>query len=470
MKSNTDPFITDDFSSNGREIGARKALYQRFQSRIAENQELNRRLVSYQANKEEPGLRWLKYKEGFSAQLIEKLLGQVNAKRVLDPFAGIGTVPLVATGVNLDATGIEIMPVGISAAKAISHAANGLIKSEFEKAGKDLLAHIRYPQTNSKYRFRHVAITEKAFPERTEDDIAKAGEFLSKCTSKNIADVLNFACMSVLEDVSYTSKDGQYLRWDHRSGRSLRTKMEKKSIVPFSDALSIRLSQMCNDMDQLKQRFGGRNPKFVNGSCLEKLATFEDNSFDTVITSPPYANRYDYTRTYALELAYLGYDQDNFRDLRQALLSATVENHSKRSWLEAHYANSQLINLAFGVYDSQSALHEALVILRDNANKLGNPNVIRLLENYFLEMAVLVAELGRIVSPNGNVFVVNDNVQYYGEEIPVDLILSDFAEQMGFQCKKIWKLPRGKGNASQQMGLFGRRELRKCIYHWVRKS
>ena len=456
MKPNTDPFIANDFSSNGREIGARKALYQRFQSRIVENQELNRRLVSYQANKEEPGLRWLKYKEGFSAQLIEKLLGQVNAKRVLDPFAGIGTVPLVATGVNLDAMGIEIMPVGISAAKAISHTANGLIKSEFEKAGKDLLSRIRYPQTNSKYRFRHVTITEKAFPERTEDDIAKAREFLSECTSKNIGDVLNFACMSVLEDVSYTSKDGQYLRWDHRSGRNLRTKMEKKSIIPFSDALSIRLSQICNDMDQLKQRFGGRNPKFVNGSCLENLATFEDNSFDTVITSPPYANRYDYTRTYALELAYLGYDQDNFRNLRQALLSATVENHSKRSWLEDNYANSRLINLAFGVYDSQSALHEALVILRDNINKLGNPNVIRLLENYFLEMAVLIAELGRIVSPNGNVFVVNDNVQYYGEEIPVDLILSDFAEQMGFQCKKIWKLPRGKGNASQQMGLFGR--------------
>ena len=28
--------------------------------------------------------------------------------------------------------------------------------------------------------------------------------------------------------------------------------------------------------------------------------------------------------------------------------------------------------------------------------------------------------------------MVNDNVQYHGEEIPVDLILSDFAEQSGF--------------------------------------
>ena len=468
MKSNPENLYSDCSSPNGGETYARRALYGRFQSRIAENQELSRRLVSYQANKAEPGFRWLKYKEGFSVQLIEKLLGEVSAKRVLDPFAGIGTVPLVATGADLDATGIEIMPVGLLTTKAVSHVANGLVQSEFRKACQDLLARIRHSQINPNYRFQHVAITERAFPEQTEDDIAKAREFISEHPHDDIRDVLNFACMSVLEEVSYTSKDGQYLRWDHRSGRNLRAKMEKKSITPLGEAISSRLGQIYSDIDQLKERFGGRYPKLVNGSCLKELMRFEDNTFDTVITSPPYANRYDYTRTYALELAYLGYDQNNFRDLRQALLSATVENHSKRIWLQNYYADSSLIKLAFNVYDSQPALHEALAILRDNANKLGNPNVIRLLENYFLEMAVVVAELGRIVSSNGNVFVVNDNVQYYGEEIPVDLILSDYAEQMGFQCKQIWKLPRGKGNASQQMGIFGRRELRKCVYHWVR--
>ena len=62
--------------------------------------------------------------------------------------------------------------------------------------------------------------------------------------------------------------------------------------------------------------------------------------------------------------------------------------------------------------------------------------------------------------------MVNDNVQYHGEEVPVDLILSDIAEACGFECEEISVLPRGKGNASQQMGRFGRRELRKCVYHW----
>jgi hypothetical protein len=61
---------------------------------------------------------------------------------------------------------------------------------------------------------------------------------------------------------------------------------------------------------------------------------------------------------------------------------------------------------------------------------------------------------------------VNDNVQYGGEEVPVDLILSEFAESAGLSVKHIWTLGRGKGNSSQQMGTHGRNEIRKCAYVW----
>ena len=111
-----------------------------------------------------------------------------------------------------------------------------------------------------------------------------------------------------------------------------------------------------------------------------------------------------------------------------------------------------------------------LTQLETRAHELSNKNVIRLIEGYFLEMALVVAELGRIVRPSGVVVMVNDNVQYHGEEVPVDFILGDFAEQSGFDCSNIWVLPTGKGNSSQQMARFGRRELRKCVYKWVRRD
>ena len=312
-------------------------------------------------------------------------------------------------------------------------------------------------------------ITESAFPVATERDIGKAREFIAGMDDRATKTLINLGCMSVLEAVSYTRKDGQYLRWDTRSGRRLRTGMDKGLIPSFSGALDSRLSEMANDFNAVKQIFGGGRPSFRAGSSLDLLKKLPDAAFDLVITSPPYANRYDYTRTYALELAWLGLDRDAFASLRQDLLSATVENKSKLKLLHAVYGDRpKSLEHALASYRRQAALHEVLHILRGHVDELGNRHVIRLLEGYFLEMAVIVAELGRVVRPGGCVIMVNDNVQYHGEEVPVDFILSDFAEQSGFACTDIWTLARGKGNASQQMGRFGRREIRKCVYRWER--
>ena len=456
-------------SPNGGSVDQRRALHKRFEERLSINPTLTRRAVSYQGNRRAPGFRWMKYKEGFSSGLVERLIEDFQPRSVLDPFSGIGTTPLIAAGRGLQATGIEIIPVGVLTGNAIGHAANGLRPEAFREAAGDLLKRVQSGDAPSQeHAFRHVRITESAFPAETETELAKAREFISAVDAPSIQTMLDFACMSVLESVSYTRKDGQYLRWDHRSGRQLRGRVHKGPILPFPFALETRLGEMAEDLPLLKQRYGRGRPEFISGSSLERLRLLPDSSFDMVITSPPYANRYDYTRTYALELAWLGYDQDAFSALRQSMLSATVENRPKRELLRKEYGESPLIGAAFGMYEEQAAVHEVLAILREHMSELSNPHVVRLIEGYFLEMAVIIAELGRIVRPGGTVVMVNDNVQYHGEEVPVDLILSDYAERSGFVCENIWALPRGKGNSSQQMGRFGRRELRKCVYKWVR--
>ena len=60
-------------------------------------------------------------------------------------------------------------------------------------------------------------ITEAAFSDETEVELARAHEFIANVEDPITATVLNFACMSVLENISYTRKDGQYLRWDYRA-------------------------------------------------------------------------------------------------------------------------------------------------------------------------------------------------------------------------------------------------------------
>ena len=91
-----------------------------------------------------------------------------------------------------------------------------------------------------------------------------------------------------------------------------------------------------------------------------------------------------------------------------------------------------------------------------------------MVENYFFEMNIVIHELSRILVKGGRVYMVNDNVQYLGEEVPVDLILSDFAQSADLHIEFVWVLPKGKGNSSQQMGQYGRNEIRKCIYVWTK--
>ena len=444
----------------------RDQLLARFADRIAVNPDLSRSLVSWQSNKQTPGFRWFKFKEGFSAALVRYLLGFLDEPGcLLDPFAGTGIAPITAARVGWQGIGVEILPVGVNISNALL-AAPAIDHSDF---GRQATAFLNYvatsPDAPAADWFPHIRITEKAFPPDSEAKIAAARNWLRRADAAPETELLALSAMAALEDASWTSKDGQYLRWDHRSGRKLKARMEKRQVLPYEASLRNRIDNIAADLPALAGRYEAEDVRIIESSCYDALPQLPTDSVDAVITSPPYANRYDYTRTYALELAWLGYDNQGISTLRQRLLSATVENRSKREQLAADHGD------ALARFDRHGAITEITDAL-ESANQRGelpNPHVIRLVRNYFMEMSVVIAELSRVCRPGASVFMVNDNVQYHGEEVPVDLILSDLAEQCGFHTKAIWTLARGKGNASQQMGRFGRKELRKCVYWWVRK-
>ena len=444
---------------------ARRALLERFEDRLVVRPELTRRYVSSQGNREHPGLRWFRYKEGFSAEWVRTELSRATGP-ALDPFAGIGTTALVASGEGREFQCIELMPVGVRVAHAISLVANSVSANTLEQAGAALLDAVRGAAAPAAFGFPHVAITERAFPPQTECELANARAFLHQSVDEPVRTILDVACMSVLEDVSYTRKDGQSLRWDPRSGRSLRGNMNKGAIPGFAEALQQRLTEIVEDAPELSLRHGRQPFGLVQGSALRELALLPDSSVGLTITSPPYANRYDYARIYALELAWLDHDEQAIWDLRQALISSTVENLPKQTLLDREYPRDDTLQRARAAVRSHAALLEVLQALQERRAQLAHHNVVRLVENYFLEMAIVVAELARVTRPGGRVVMANDNVQYAGEEVPVDLILSDIAEACGFECEEISVLAHPKGNASQQMGRYGRRALRKCVYRW----
>jgi hypothetical protein len=158
--------------------------------------------------------------------------------------------------------------------------------------------------------------------------------------------------------------------------------------------------------------------------------------------------------------------EEGIRRLRQAMLSCTVENKDKCDLAEKF--GDETFRAASQAFDGQRILALVLEYLNDckNDGSINNPGIVRMVKNYFFELALLIFASARTLKPGAPFVMVNDNVRYQGAHVPVDLILSDIAEQAGFEVEAIWVLPKGKGNSSQQMGLHGRQEVRKCVYIW----
>ncbi|WP_282122178.1 DNA methyltransferase [Algibacter mikhailovii] len=460
----------------------RDNLFEKYEHFFATDNNINRKTVSFQANKTNPFYRWFKYKEGFSANLVEYYLEkyEYQGKNILDPFSGTGTTLFAGSELNCIAYGIELLPVGIFATEA-RQASERIDFDEFKSIVSKLWQKVDSIKKPKK-AIEHIRITNGAFPEKTENDLNKYLTFIDSLQS-DLKIVLKFAAFSILEQISYTRKDGQYLRWDYRSNRTAaKSKFNKGHIYSFREAIDEKINQIIDDLDTNHVSDLFQNTKTLNSgsinlfqdSCLTKLTDFENEKFDCVITSPPYCNRYDYTRTYALELVFLGCDNEKVKELRQTMLSCTVENKSKIDELEQFYKSIKRHKTFLEVqkvFNSSLAMNEVNDFLEyyKSIKKLNNNGIARMVKNYFLEMAFTIFELSRSLKKGGRIIMVNDNVQYVGEEIPVDLILSDFAVQFGLSVENIIVLDQKKGNSSQQMGNHGRNPIRKCVYIWQKK-
>jgi len=451
-----------------------KKLAEKYSSALHVQPSLSRKLVSYQANKAKPVYRWYKFKEAFSSDLVEYLIRKygITSGTILDPFAGMGTTLFTASAMGIKSLGIELLPIGQELIKARISIQNVATKRDISRVSKWLEVK-PWHEANISWKLPSIRITAGAYPPATVDSIEK---YMSALQSENRATkaILMLALLCVLEQISYTRKDGQYLRWDHRSGRTWgRIKFEKTEIIGFDDAISTKLGDILYDAATLNATwpFDSAEDKpasigLLCGSCLDLLPTVDEKSIDAIITSPPYCNRYDYTRTYALELALLGVGESEISKMRQQMLSCTVENKEKdlsgknSSWQKAiEVANNQLLLQTILEYLDALKMQKML-------NNNGIPGMVR---GYFYEMACVLQECSRILKQGALLFMVNDNVRYAGASVSVDLILSDIASNLGFKVEEIMVLPNSKGNSSQQMGEYGREVLRKCIYIWSKK-
>jgi SAM-dependent methyltransferase len=405
-------------------------------------------LVTYVANKNQPIFGWFRFKEGFSARLVQELVTNEwllpQGSIIFDPFAGCGTTLLACQELGYFAIGCDIMPIAVFVTQVkVSYRELDLQKIEW--AAQDLLSLECHPTGKS---WPKVNIVDVAFDEETRGKALSYRDFILGVPDVHVRDFLMLALLSSLEEASRTSKDGQFLRLVKRPPKRLETVFRHKlqtmlrhlprvTVVGTSGCTNARAHMALADARSLPEEIRNYSGKV-----------------SAIITSPPYLNRYDYSRTYALELCLLC-DQNgqpyvsNFEDLK------AIRHSLLRSHIESKPAPTDFVHIP--------ALQEILGNLRTKA--LNNPRIPVMIKGYFEDMNLAIEQMASMLRPGGFVALVVANARFEGELVPVDLILSEIAKTHGLVTTEV-RVTRYKGNSSQQMGKYGRVPVRESILFW----
>ena len=160
-------YLVDNFSADNLcDDSERRKLEKKYARFLEVTEKFNRQSVSYQLSKKEGLHSWLKYKEGFSANLVNILLDEMGAAAgdwVMDPVMGSGTTALVCQMRGINSIGYDVMPISEVAIKAKAAVMRYDI-NEIQQLIKDIM-NLTIPADYHKAT-PYITITRDAYPKK----------------------------------------------------------------------------------------------------------------------------------------------------------------------------------------------------------------------------------------------------------------------------------------------------------------
>ena len=411
-----------------------------------------RQLVTFQKNKNIPIHNWYSFTQGFSDGLIENLISRMGVKPddiVLDPFSGSGTTLLSCATRGVGAVGVEISPflAWVTDAKL-----SALKIKDPEKLIKltDKIDLQKNKQRSPELSLVFDDYLAKAFSENILNQIINLNEQISSLgATKKETDILRLALISILEDVSQVRKHGSHYRFMLNENSIGLQKLNTKIINPDSNIFPIyknKVAEMVEDILETQKPLGKKLPttSVINTDIRSELSLRVKPNH--VITSPPYLNRNNYIAQQKTELALLSFvsSREEYKDL----VKRTFRSHTDSD-----------LNI-----DKREKIDREVQKIVDNItlSENNNPKIPEMVIGYFLDIRKTLENLHGYLPKGAKVAFVVGNSRWGGVVVPVDHLLMNMAEKIGFRPEEII-ITRLKGNSPQQMRKYGKIPVRESI-------
>ena len=205
----------------------------------------------------------------------------------------------------------------------------------------------------------------------------------------------------------------------------LPNKSKSKVAEPYSAFLE-RVRIFASDMRCRQQEVTGPPASFRQDDA-RFLNSVPDGWADLVVTSPPYANNYDYADVARLEMSFLGEVNGwgDLKPLRDRLMKSCSQQMAK--WDPTDALESPLLEpirtQLFKVYEELDAIRKT---------KGGRKAYHLMILGYFFDSAKVMYSLNRVCRTGSRMcWVVGDSAPY-GIYVPVDEWLGELALNAGF--------------------------------------
>lgn len=365
-----------------------------------------------------PVHRWFRYSAGFSAQWVETVIAKAKEQRnvtLLDPFAGSGTTLLASEKLGVESYGIEAHPfvVRVARAKLLYRTDSGIYLEHIEEI-------IKYAENLPACVDDYPKLIRECFSNQTLECLDKLRQAWEKLADDSPQSQLAWlTIIAILRHVSHAgTAPWQYI---------LPSKQKQSPRLPMS-AFQLMADSIAKDMTITE-----KSAVFANliQSDARTCLGVPDNFANLVITSPPYANNYDYADATRLEMSFMG-EIVGWGDLQSAVRQYLIRSCSqhvttKNVNLDEVLASPELEPIKPNILEICNLLSQ------ERHLHGGKKNYHLMIACYFLDMAKVWVALRRVCQHPATVcFVIGDSAPY-GIYVPVIEWMGALALGAGFE-------------------------------------